>query len=344
MAPPRVDPIPCPLVGLLPDLLNKSKNWEAAALFATYCGELRRTIEGSPVLLMRFVASPKIALRMERYNFSEISSVTAFWLEQLRITPSFIRAVKTGARGGRLYEITLPRQLEPNALGSLPRGLVKVAKGVGFELTVPSRKAPKDVRVVVEPVPLQISVADIVAAVGGYLDNNGELAHVSRVYNHGVPTPRLEASLKMDFSKESLAESLPGLRTHFRNEVSALVNPWLLESWSFTLWVGGALVRVSRQLVCSACAAPDHRVESCPSFQRLMGSDMPTFVLLGKPRTTEGAPAVEPAPAREVTMGEASTKPGPSAPPKAAKAAKEKGGKGKGKATKGKGKGKGKSH
>jgi hypothetical protein len=70
---------------ILEDHLVVDNSWEVFAIFAGHKEPVRGDMANSPILLMQFLSGPKHGQKFERYDFWDIDSVVAFWLEQCHI-------------------------------------------------------------------------------------------------------------------------------------------------------------------------------------------------------------------------------------------------------------------
>lgn len=304
MAPVEEDGVLKVTAETLLEMFAETKNWESAALFTPYEGKWRKAREEMPLLLMRFFAGPKLGTRFGKYNFMALESVAAFWIEQLGYAPAMIRHVYTQASGGRLWEITLQDDLSTEGqLEKLPRDLVKLAPGMGFVLTLPSRSIPSAIPVAVDPLPVQFAEKRVAKLVAKAFNDKVALQSPLRVFHHGIASAAVLGSLKVspDLAWGDVLSLEPDLRTDVQKTL--LRDPSLMEPFSLPVKLDGYPTKIYRRTACTICAEVDHVMPHCPVYQRLMASDMPIHVFTKSQKKVVRAEEEGPEPSSSKKVG-----------------------------------------
>jgi hypothetical protein len=260
------------ILKILEDHLGTDNSWEASAIFAGHKEPVRGDMAKSPILLMCFLSGPKHGQKFERYDFWDIDSVVAFWLEQLGIKPVMVQGMRSRAKYGSLWMIVLGQSLTKEVIECLPHGLVKLGHGIGFTLTVPSRITPRMVGALIEPLFHMISCTEVQQAL--VLESQCHLVttNITRINAHRVPTGWVKCDL------EVISQSLP-IECPFTIP-TGLSYPESLDTFMLEMTVKGCAVKITRRMAYLAYGDETHLWEECQHTQRLVGCWMPNFMFV----------------------------------------------------------------
>ena len=283
-----VSPPPDPSLTRLTEGFPRLSTWETASLYSGLTGEAKQIFKDTAILILKFIAGPKVGIKFDRYDLTDCTSVIAFLMEQFGLRPALIRPVKSKMKYGRLWEITLAPGTDRSLVRSLPAELCKVAPGIGLLFFAPRKHPPKTITILVDNLPLFVETSDVEEAVAVAFGGALTTSNLTRLYTNGVALGIVQGSISLI---PNLVDASPA---QIPEEILA---PHTMEFFSVPLTVKGVPTRLHRSSVCGACGDAAHNQSACPHFLRLMAADMASMVFMGsqqKPTTVTIPPQVVP--------------------------------------------------
>jgi hypothetical protein len=302
---------------MLVDRVGEEISWQAHRVYLGMSRSMVAKMQRELILLMHIYTaqtSQKLFGPLGSYDVESPKSLARFWKSELGIQARYINDSTLRSKGVHVYVVGLGAH-SIEALDQLPRGLVKLGKGIGFQLSVPSPAEPPHQMCLVKNVPMIAAATQVEQALRGIpgVKDVGTLTRVVTAEGTWLGRYLAPVVLKEGVEGEEMLISKPYLGKWYSVEVAV---------------ASSVTITVCPPPSCHTCGDPDHAAEECPIVQRLKSDAMPVFLFTS--RTPTAATIIEVTAEPEA--------PAPTAAPavKESKAKGAKKGKGKGKATRGK--------
>jgi hypothetical protein len=280
-------------------------SWQAYSLTAGAKGKWGTLMEQENFIIMRFYATHNITVfgPGNKYSVDSPTSLVAFWTTELGITPKSITKIDGSARQGKAYFISIGKNCGALLAESLPRGLTKVAKGLGFALSIPSPEKPNSVACSIKNVPYFIGMEELAEVLlqSPFIAKVGSL---EKVLCGSTFLGKINADLE---SVKGGSNPPDNLRGFFAPHQSA--------TFKFEVTAGDFKIEVVPKPVCHVCAQGEHADSECSVAQRLTSETMTLRPFVGVAQAT---PKVVQTPVEE-KASEASTSKGKKKPKKSSK-------------------------
>jgi hypothetical protein len=144
---PRVSPNPAVTkhwaLEKLESKFGMERSWKAYQIYGSLQAPARELQALLPSLLFSVYSAKGASSKfLEKYEITSMAAMIDFWIHVLGVNPRGMRALTTGSRHNKAYHVVLEERTKEELTREVKRllpGLVKVSKGLGFEIKVPDR-------------------------------------------------------------------------------------------------------------------------------------------------------------------------------------------------------------
>jgi hypothetical protein len=243
------------------EAFGEDKTWYGSSFLAPIATlEGRRVLEDYVHLWLVFFTAFEHGLSFgpkNMYNARNPQLVADFIVEQWGVRPEQIQRFSSGGKTIR-YLLTFGDSDLRKVVRKFPRGLVKLARGLGCRLLCPSEQFRS-------PFPATITHAP---AGGSVLAMRQSLLRESFI------------KAVSDFERVTYDNNVKSDKILVMVETEEMVGAPVTkdkESFTFEFFAEGFRLELSRRQSCMTCGNDDHLSPSCPTKQKLVSADMKTW-------------------------------------------------------------------